>query len=108
MQVKLNHYQYAWYDRNASDTTHPVGQLKPNAWGLYDVHGNVWEWVNDWFDETYYQKSPTDDPRGPEQGVYKVGRGGSWRNEARLLRVSSRLTGDPGRCSVGVGFRCAR
>lgn len=83
-------HEYAWYDKNAEGTTHPVGQLKPNAWGLYDMHGNVWEWVNDWFDETYYQESPTDDPQGPADGQVRVWRGGAFWYDQGFARCASR------------------
>jgi formylglycine-generating enzyme required for sulfatase activity len=100
--------QYAWYGKDAGGSTHPVGQLKPNAWGLYDVHGNVWEWVNDWFDGAYYQKSPVEDPKGPEMGEDRIVRGGSWGDDPRFLRVSYRYGGAPGYRNGLVGFRCAR
>ena len=100
--------EYAWYGKNSGDRTQPVGQLKPNAWGLYDVHGNVWEWVQDWYDATYYQRSPVEDPGGPEEGQGKVVRGGAWVNEPRGVRVSFRLRLDPGHRNDVIGFRCAR
>jgi formylglycine-generating enzyme required for sulfatase activity len=100
--------EYAWYGENAGGTTHPVGQLKPNAWGLYDVHGNVWEWVHDWYDAAYYQRSPVEDPRGPEEGQGKVVRGGSWVNGPGDGRVSFRRWVDPGYRYDDIGFRCAR
>lgn len=83
-------HEYAWYDKNAKGTTHPVGQLKPNAWGLYDMHGNVWEWVNDWFGETYYHKSPTDDPQGPADGPFRVLRGGAFWHSLWYARCACR------------------
>jgi formylglycine-generating enzyme required for sulfatase activity len=70
--------EYAWCEENSDGTTHPVGQKKPNAWGLYDMHGNVWEWCQDWFDSGYYGKSPVDDPPGPAAGSGRVHRGGGW------------------------------
>ena len=57
--------EYAWYGANSDRKTHPVGTKKPNAWGLYDMHGNAWEWCADGYDAEYYEKSPTDDPTGP-------------------------------------------
>ena len=69
---------YAWYPRNSGYKTHPVGQKKPNAWGLYDMHGNVWEWCSDWYDAAYYAESPGKDPKGPSTGQERVVRGGSW------------------------------
>ena len=69
---------YAWYEANSRNKTHPVGEKKPNAWGLYDMHGNVWEWCQDRYDDGYYAKSPMDDPTGPTGGSNRVLRGGSW------------------------------
>ncbi|MBA4348368.1 MAG: hypothetical protein C0415_00040 [Thermodesulfovibrio sp.] len=82
--------EYAWYRENSGDKTHPVGQKKPpNGLGIYDMSGNVWEWVSDWFDVNYYKNSPKDNPKGPSSGSYKALRGGSWRDDAgaRVLRI---------------------
>ena len=70
--------QYAWGRSNSQEGTQPVGRLRPNAWGLYDMHGNVWEWCADWYASDYYAMSPTDDPVGPSPGTSRLLRGGSW------------------------------
>ncbi|MBI3800780.1 MAG: SUMF1/EgtB/PvdO family nonheme iron enzyme [Deltaproteobacteria bacterium] len=100
--------EYAWYGENSGNRTHPVGQRKPNAWGLCDVHGNVSEWIQDWYDASYYQRSPGEDPRGPEKGQDRVVRGGSWNDVPWVVRVSYRFRSDPGYRRGGVGFRCAQ
>jgi formylglycine-generating enzyme required for sulfatase activity len=82
--------QIAWYQKNSGNRTHPVSQKRPNGFGLFDVLGNAWEWVNDWYDGNYYSKSPEVDPTGPETGTMHVLRGGSWMNTANLLRLSDR------------------
>jgi len=87
--------RYAWYRKNSDDKTHPVGQKKPNDWGLYDMHGNVWEWCQDWYGEDYYQSSPGSDPTGPEIGTDRVIRGSSWRYTARYCRSSRRDQYEP-------------
>jgi formylglycine-generating enzyme required for sulfatase activity len=68
---------YAWCWKNAGRKTHQAGEKKPNKWGLYDMHGNVWEWCSDWSDKTYYSKSLIVNPSGPESGTYRIVRGGS-------------------------------
>ena len=100
--------EYAWYDANSGSKTHPVGEKKPNAWGLYDMHGNVWEWCQDWYDGGYYANSPTDDPTGPPGGSVRVLRGGSWHDAARCCRSACRGSLRPGYRDRTLGFRVAR
>jgi serine/threonine-protein kinase len=85
---------------------HEVGQKRANVFGLYDILGNVWEWVNDWYDQNYYRKSPSQDPPGPAIGQLRILRGGSWFNFPGLVRVSYRFGVDPAYRNVSVGFRC--
>jgi formylglycine-generating enzyme required for sulfatase activity len=101
--------EIAWYDDNSGGETHEVGQKKPNAWGLYDMLGNVCEWVADWYDASYYGHSPVEDPTGPANGKYKGLRGGSWFNTACVARVSDRsYYFKPFDWGDYVGFRCVR
>ena len=97
---------YAWYDVNSGSETHPVGQKQPNPWGLYDMHGNVWEWAQDWISN--YSSSPTTDPAGPSSGTYRVVRGGGWVSGAFFLRSAFRLRAAPGFRYGILGFRLVR
>jgi formylglycine-generating enzyme required for sulfatase activity len=98
----------AWYSDNSGQKTHDVAQKRANALNLYDMLGNVWEWVNDWYDANYYQNSPSQDPLGPANGQHRALRGGSWSNNSQNVRVSNRseFTPIPGLGDLGV--RCAR
>jgi formylglycine-generating enzyme required for sulfatase activity len=89
---------------NRRQTT-DVGSFDPNAWGLYDMHGNVWEWCQDWFGENYYKQSSRQDPQGPATGLKRVVRGGAWSNSGANLRAASRHRFDPGQRGSGFGFR---
>jgi formylglycine-generating enzyme required for sulfatase activity len=97
--------KYAWYVGHSNRKTHPFGEKKSNAWGLSDMHGNVWEWCSDWYDE--YHEGAVSDPSGPKAGVYRVYRGGSWGHEAALCRSSFRFRGPPTIRLSNCGFRVA-
>lgn len=96
-----------WHAANSDHQTHDVGQKEPNAWKLYDMLGNVWEWVGDRYDANYYSQSPSQDPRGPSSGQYRVLRGGSANDLPLVMRASYRFKIDPGNgYNYFAGFRC--
>ncbi len=97
-----------WYDGNSGGTLHPVGEKEPNAFGLYDMHGNIWEWCQDWFDEEYYLKSPKENPPGPDMGSFRVFRGGAWGFGAGVCRSACRNRYAPGDRGRHLGFRLLR
>jgi serine/threonine protein kinase len=96
--------EYAWYDENSGNTNHPVGTKKPNAWGIHDGHGSVWEWCSDWYDGEY-AKGPLTDPVGPSRGSYRTSRGGSWNFTAANCGSASRDWYSPEIRFDGLGFR---
>ncbi len=112
--------QYAWYCRNSGNNTHPVGKLLPNAWGLYDMHGNVWEWCQDWY--SAYPSHSVKDPKGPDKGSYRLLLGGAWESSPfkfgwdivnwlyvdQSCRSAYRNYNDPAYRSSNVGFRILR
>lgn len=108
--------QYAWYADDSDQRTHPVGQKKPNAFGLYDMYGNVSVWCEDVYDPNYYRTSPPADPRGPAspaKDVKRVLRGGNWKASAEMCSVTHRQgerTGDTDACFATdfCGLRCVR
>ncbi len=102
--------EHAWFSNNSDGKAHPVGQKRPNAWGLYDMLGNVWEWCADWYDWKYYASSPSVavDPPGPPKASSRVSRGGGWGIEPRYARSAYRNGRAPEFRRFNLGFRLAR
>lgn len=104
---------YAWFDGNSQSHPHNVGQKKTNAWGLYDMTGNVWEWCNDFYGVKYYKTSPAENPRGPKEGEKRVLRGGAWSSKVEDCSCTVRNCDEAGFTDVCLtmdsnGFRCVR
>ncbi len=98
--------EYAWYSENSGGKTQSVARKKPNAWGLYDMHGNVWEWCQDWYGK--YPSGSVTDPTGPSSGSYRVLRGGSWDSSAGYCRSAYRFHYTPGGRYSLLGARLLR
>ena len=109
-EQQLTHY--AWYSENAADVdeyyAHAVGTKRPNPWGLHDMHGNVWEWVQDGYDEDYYKRSPRVDPPGPTASSNRIVRGGSFARDAQRIRGTFRGRALPSYRNVDTGVRLLR
>ena len=102
---------YAWFYDNSLMETHPVGQRKPNSWGLFDMHGNVMEWCYDWYNESQYRQyaeEEVENPMGPEVGTAKVLRGGAWQFGAEATRCAYRNSSTPDAVAGVIGFRICR
>ncbi len=100
--------QYGWFSVNSNRRTHPVGERQPNAFGLYDMHGNVWEWCWDGYGAAYYKRSPLNDPQGPERASVRVHRGGGWPTAPHFAESAARNGSGPVHLSYDLGFRLAR
>jgi formylglycine-generating enzyme required for sulfatase activity len=101
------HDLYMWWGGHNTGGAHPVGSKQTNGFGLYDMHGNVWEWVEDWWQE-YLGTTPVTDPTGPASGSFPVIRGGGWMDAAKFCRSAYRIPGDPTNGYDDTGFRLAR
>lgn len=104
---------YGWFRNNSEESTHKVAGKKPNGFGLYDLYGNVAEWCNDLYSPGYYAESPVDNPAGPDKGVKRVLRGGSWADRPKYIGSGIRASDNPVTADICqgydvYGFRCVR
>lgn len=105
---KANHKQARFNDPEAEKGPLKVGSFKPNGYGLYNMSGNVWEWVSDWFDFSYYSESPEDQPKGPSGGSFRVFRGGGWHSGGGCTSVFHRNALPQHWVDIAGGFRCVK
>lgn len=101
---------FGWKTADQDDSyrfTAPVGSYKPNGLGLYNMTGNVWQWLNDWYDNNYYRDGLRSNPKGPSTGEKRVLRGGSWGDNPAIVRVAKRVRHNPDYQDDGSGFRLA-
>jgi formylglycine-generating enzyme required for sulfatase activity len=98
--------EYAWTNANSGGRAHPVGEKKPNAWGLYDMHGNLWEFCQDWYAASYGRQGEVD-PEGPNTGEMRVLRGGSWDDKPQNVRAADRGGDTRGHQNAFAGTRVA-
>lgn len=94
-----------WFEHNSGGRAHAGGLKNPNEIGIYDMLGNMSEWVNDWYKEDYYKDSITENPLGPISGIQKIYRGGDWSLQKEYIRFTTRFASRPNFCGMGIGFR---
>lgn len=103
--ILQNMENYAWFNANSNKKWHKSGLKQPNALGLYDIYGNLWEWCSDYYSERYYKSRPKQNPKGVENGDYKIIRGASWTDNKKTLHYSNRNAINPTNNKINVGFR---